>query len=311
MNSRGRRIMGLAIGACLTLTSTAAAQQAEPYCEDGFDLSAGPTLVPANGWKRVAGKATLDLCKTGHVSAPSGAAGDDRKGFPSSYSLRFDGKYLLVHQAVRVPDATALKGSAAWSMSLSKPPIHAPVDLPADELADWQGDGFDYGFIDLGMTAGYEASADRLQQNFAFGGELRYGFIGIGVARLVPSVVARYERVDPMTSSTVPLAPLDSDVHWRASALAYWRTPIALEGRLAIQAEVSAFRARGLEADLVAAGWRSGAQGAATLSFVPKTRSSRWVRVNSLSLRYSEGKQPTAATSRRALTVGLAVGIGG
>ena len=317
-----RRILGLGLGACLTLASTVAAQEAVPYCVDRFDLTAGPTLVPASGWKRVAGKATLDLCKSGHTSqkgskppsaeaAPSDVAGDGRAGFPSSYSLRFEGKYLLVHQTVRLPDATALKGSAAWSISLAKPPARAPADLAPEKLADWQGGGFDYGFIDLGMTAGYEASADRRQQNFALGGELRYGSIGMGPGRLVPSVVARYERIDPMTSSTVSLAPLDSDVHWRASVLAYWRAPLALEGRLAIQAEVSVFRARGLEADLVAAGWRSGAQGAATLSLIPRPTSTRWIRVNSLYLRYSDGKQPTAAISRRALTAGLAVGLGG
>lgn len=325
--------MSARIGAAALLgavwASAVHAQDVLPYCNDRFELDVGPALVDGDGWDRVAGKASVTTCFTGHAQL-GGAAGTlpaagpggaqrtlfGRNGFPYSYAVRLEGAYLLASRDVRLPDASTLKASAGISLSLSEPAALAPDTLSPDELLEWDGGGFNWGFLDLGGTVGYEASADRSEQHLTLGAEARYGINGSGWIRIVPSLVGRWELVDP-TRSVVRDAlavPGSSDRHGRWSLEAYWNVGLgSLTPRLEswrFQAAGSLYRTHGLEDALRAVGWQRGEHASATLTFAPRRPLVWRLELSSMYARYSLGQLPTqSAADRDALSGGIAIGV--
>jgi len=308
-------------------------QDVIPYCEEAFALDAGPTLVDASGWDKLAAKAALVVCGTGHggsgtvdsttlepcvepppAGAPADAAADDGSGFPFSWGAHVDASYLLASRDIGIPDASAIKAAGGLSVSLSKPERRAPCDLPPPQLLTWDGGGFNLGFVDLGVTVGYESSADRREQHVTAGVEARYALNAASPwGRLVPSIVARFELVDPVSSAERDGLGLPLDHHERWSVLAYWNTSLGFVAEslrpLRIRVDASQFWAQGLKQGLFDAGWEDGTFAGATLSWVPTGLRARWVRVSAVFVRYSLGQPPTNREDRDAFSAGVTVGV--
>lgn len=312
MNLRRIHLLCGGVLASVLATHQADAQNDSTYCRSAFDYSIAPTRVPAAGWKQIAIVLSLDACWTRNISRDREGSVDEN-GFPLSYTVYVNGRYVGVHSDVRLPEGSAGRGGAAISLSLSRPAQKAPPDLPPDKLTEWKGGGFDLGFLEAGLTSGYEASSDREQRNISLGAELRYGTVRKGWWRLAPSLVVRYERIDPVHSSR-PLTdsvgtPVPRNVHARLSGLAYWRIPVALNGQLQLQGDVKVFRATGLTADLEAAGWKSGVLGGATVDYAPPSVAFAHVKLKSAFVRYASGKEATVHTNREQVSVGLELGL--
>lgn len=280
-----------------------------PLCdEEGFDWGLGPTLVPADDFgDRFGARVGAVGCRSGHDMAGN---------FPASYALQLDAEYLWVQDGVQLPQATRIRGAAGLSLSFSRPPKRAPRDLHPDSLATWDGGGFNLGFFDLGVTAGYEASADGSEKHLAAGVEGRWAINTGGWARILPSLVARYEWVEPTASAVrdAAMIPDDDDAHARFSALAWWNTSLdfladPLE-RLRLQAELALFRTEGLESVLETAGWDEGEYGKVSLQYDAEWRVGGPLSLDAVYLSWADGQLPTDGTDRDAWSGGLIFKLG-
>lgn len=317
------RVSVLVAALSMGIVGSAHAQDIMPYCvaNDGA-LGFGPTLLPASGWSRIGFQVGATGCVTGHAQiATSSSESEGESGFPFSYGLHADASYLWANESVEIPDANAVRASGAFSLSISKPERRAPLDLHPDSLRTWDGGGFNLGFVDVGATVGYEASVDRSEQHLTAGLEGRYAINAAGWGRLLPSVVVRYEWVNPTTSEVRDAQGLPGDTHTRWSVRGYWNTALDFiaDGlqNVRLQADASVFRARGLEQELVLAGWEDGEYAAVTLRYVTRQElvglpglNSAYLWLNSVYLRYSVGQLPTDSNGRDAFSLGVAIGVG-
>lgn len=291
--------------------------QADPlaYCEGGgVKWGVGPTLLSAPGGDKVGFRATLNSCKTGHIAPTLRVPGAERSGFPRSYMLRFDVNLLVADAALRVPETSSLHVSHGWSWSLSKRPERAPRGMDPDSIPFFDGGGYNRGFLDLGLTGGYESSPEWDEQNLTVGGEARYATNAAGLPRLLPSIVARVDMVKPTTSDARAIESLSNDAHGRWSVRGYWNTSLdflaaALEP-VRLQADLAMYRTFGLEQALVNAGWNQGEYATVSLRYSKRQKLLGPIALTAIYAKYSVGEWPTVLGDRDAFAAGIAVDVG-
>lgn len=287
-----------------------------PYCEEkGVGWGVAPTLIAAPGGEKLGVRGLLTGCLDGHVRHAALVPFGTGNAFPSSWALRLDVDVLAAASSLRMPEASSVTVAGGWSISLFDPEEEAPDSIPFAELPDWDGGGFDLGFLDLGASVGYESSVDWEEQYLAAGLQARYAINAAGWGRLLPSVVARFDLVEPARSEARDDRGLSGDAHRRWSLRGYWNTDLGFVAgaltHLRVGADLAMYRTDGLEEALVADGWNAGEWATFTLQLTRRLGLVGPISVKSVYARYSAGRWPTAGRENDALTGGVVLGVGG
>ena len=269
--------------AMVNAADAAALAAAQSCGQKGLTWGFGPTVVPADDFAdRFGARVQAGWCAADHLSQDGGSL---------SYVIGLDGQYLWVRSDVQVPDATQARAAALLSWS-----IPGGAEARADSAA----------------------SPDRREHRLAVGGELRYvNTSPTPWAMLIPSVIARWEWVEPTASDAVGAAGVgeSDDGHSRGSVRGYLNMRGAflsttLEG-WSLVVDGSLFRASGLEQVLADAGWDSGEHVAVTLRFARRVGIAGPLALTSVYAGYAGGQLPTDFEGRDALVGGVSLAVGG
>ena len=201
-------------------------QDSIPSCGDrGFTWGVGPALVSGPGEDRLGAVVDLTACiATGHMQLAQMDSLGLQDGYPASYIFRIDVDAAWTPTTVQVPQKSTFSLAAGWSVSLSMPHVRAPAEWPIDSLDAWEGGGFNRGWIEIGLAAEHEVSADWRERNVLGSAQLRYGLNRSGWWRLVPSVVAHLDAVVPVASEARDTLGLSDDGHLRWGVRGYLNT---------------------------------------------------------------------------------------
>lgn len=294
----------LSVIACVVLLATPplTAEDTVFRCEEGFDLSFGPEVVSGDAWSdRFGFGVDLGACASDH---------DMTVGFPVSWIVHAEGRYLAARSSSDVPDGTRIQFGVGGSVSISEPEKKAPRDLPPHLLPTFKGGGFNVGFVDLLGTLAYEASADRAEQHVSAGGSVHYAVNASGVGRLMPSLVVAAEWVEPLKSDVRDARQIAdaSDAHGRLTMRAYWNTKLDFLSlaNFRFRADLALFRTRGQEQVLMDEGWSEGESVSADLVYtIPKSVRLGLLSARSVHLSYRKGQLPTEAAGQSAVSGGI------
>ena len=289
-----------------------------PSCEDrGVAWGIGPDLISAPDGRSVGLKGDLSACFTGHTQLAAADEEGLRDGFPASYALRLgiDAVWSLGSSATAsLPRTSTIGATLGWSISLSKPDaIVDPDDI--DAAFDVGEGGFNYGWLEVGVAADHEASADWAEQHVVGSAQLRYGLPREGWRRLAPTLLAHIDAVVPVASDIREAEDLDLDRHSRWGVRAYWDTGLDVVASALVDARLKAdlalYRTSGLASELETLGWNEGEYVTITLSHERFVKLLGPVGIGSIYARYMDGRWPTIAQGARAFTAGATVRVGG
>jgi len=303
-----RRCIGL--GALALALAPAALGAQVATCFDGFGWGIAPMVLNNDAdEKKLAGRAHAELCTSGHdLRREDGRMGVvSTKNFPFSWHLESTAYVVGLPSGELAPFETAFAGRAGLSLSLSGP---APVvdcearGLSDDEceqaMLDTGGEAFDLGFVVLSVFGKFEAGGGWEERSGSGGLELRYA----NPRSWVPSVLLTYDRVKPVASEARDALALDRSAYGRTMVRGYWAVTAS---RLRLELDAAAYRAQGLDAQLEAAGWDSGAYVSGSVGIDPRL-SLGFVVVESIFVQYADGRLPSSAMSRRTWSAGIELG---
>lgn len=308
--------LGLAMLVLLVSPGPLHAQNGLPYCaEAGLDWGLGPTLLSAPGGRELGAKGSLEGCFTGHAQlVPVDSAGL-KDGFPTSYSVLLETDFLVASRDLHVPAANSVRFSASWSVSLSRPELKAPRDWPIDRMDEWDGGGYNRGFLDIGAAAAYESSADWKEGSLLLDAQVRYANNDPVWGHLLPSVVAYVGAVKPVSSDARDTLNLPLAAYGRMGVRGYWNTQLSntnpFFSHVRLQGDVGVYRTFGLEQALEDAGWKQGDYASVSLRYAKRIALVYGLGLRSLYVRYSVGKWPTASGSDNAFSSGMLFNVGG
>lgn len=307
-------VASMAVGGWLA-PGLAAQDDPLPSCDErGLDWGLGPGFISGPGRRNIGIVADLSACFTGQTQlAPVDSLGL-QNGYPASYTLRLGVDAAWPFGSVDLPQTSTISVSAGLSVSLAKPDLIAPDTLDPDSLPDWDGGGFNRGWIEIGTAIEHEASADWGEQNLVGSTQLRYGLSHSGWLRLVPSILLHVDAVLPVTSDVRDAGDIELQGHVRWGARAYWNTGLDfVAARLAafrLRADLALYRTSGLEEVLAEQGWNEGEYVTVTLSREKFVKLLGPIGIGSFYARYMNGRWPTIASDADAFTAGLTIRAG-
>lgn len=307
------------VGAVTTATILAAAPlpgQDLTYCDDGFHPFVSPALVDGDlsFLERLALEAGATACASGHGNVRKPATSQRPQGFtlPASWVVRADGRFVWAHEGADIPDATRVSLAAGGGVSIYRPPRLAPDSIPIEDLPDFDGGEANWGFVDLAVVTGYEASKDREETRIRGGFEARWAITTPDWRRHLPSFVGRHEWVEPLRSEAFEALGVldDTDGHRRWSVMAYASPTLDfIDPRLRLELEASRYWAAGLDEVLEDTGWADGTYWMAGLRWSADRSLVGPVTAESFFARYSDGRLPTSATGREGFAAGVTLGL--